>query len=290
MIRFENVGVRLGGRAVVEDLSLSVALGERVALWGENGAGKTTALRAMLGLVPYSGTITVAGHDAKRDGRRARRELGYVPQQLALYDELTALGYLSFVAGLRKAPKEQPQALLAQVGLAEHATKPVGALSGGMRQRLALAAALLGDPKVLVLDEPSASLDAAARAEFQALLGTLNTPERALVITSHRLEEVAALSDRVLVLSGGRQVAACPAADLAATLGLTATLRLVVAPEQVNPALDLLVAEGFAARRNGHGVLVDVAPGHRAEPLQRLLEEGIPVEDLALEEGSWTRR
>jgi ABC-type multidrug transport system ATPase subunit len=158
-----------------------------------------------------------------------------------------------------------------------------------MRQRLALAAALLGDPPVLVLDEPTASLDAAARGEFHALLGELNTPERCLVITSHRAEEVAALADRVLVLSQGRMVAGGPAADPLATPGLAPALRLVVAADELEVALALLAEKGFQARRNGRGLLVAVVPGDRAAPLAALFGAGIRVRDVATEEGPWTR-
>lgn len=288
MIDLAAVTVQLGKRRVVDELSFAVARGERVALWGENGAGKTTVIRALLGLLPFSGQATVAGHDVRRAGRQARAAIGYVPQQLALYDELTALGYLRFMGGLRHAPADQPPALLARVGLEEHAAKPVGALSGGMRQRLALAGALLGDPPVLVLDEPTASLDAAARTDFQGLLGELHAPGHSLLITSHRLEEVAALADRVLVLRQGRLVESCLAQDLARTLRLEATLRLMVAAEAADEALAVLGELGFSARRNGRGLLVQVAPGRRAAPIHALVERGIAVDDLALEEGTWT--
>jgi ABC-type multidrug transport system ATPase subunit len=288
MIDLAAVTVRLGKRTVVDDLTFAVARGERVALWGENGAGKTTVIRAMLGLLPFSGTATVAGHDVRRSGRRARAAIGYVPQQLALYDELTAIGYLRFMGGLRHAPADQPSALLARVGLSEHAAKPVGALSGGMRQRLALAGALLGDPPVLVLDEPTASLDAAARTDFQGLLGELNSPEHTLLITSHRLEEVAALADRVLVLRQGRLVESCLAHDLARTLRLEATLRLLLSADVAEEALAVLGGLGYSVRRNGRGLLVQVAPGQRAAPVRALVEHGITVDDLAIEEGTWT--
>ncbi len=288
MIEAERLTVRFKGHAVVDDVSFSVGLGASMALWGENGAGKTTAIRAVLGLLPFDGQIQVAGHDVRRAGRRARAAIGYVPQQLALYDELTSLGYLRFMAGLRKAPAGDPERLLVRVGLADHAAKAVGALSGGMRQRLALAGALLGNPPVLVLDEPTASLDAAARSDFLQLLGDLRGPERTLLLTSHRLEEVAALADQVVVLQGGRVTVACPARELALSLDLGTTLRLTVEPEVTDAAVAVLVELGFVARRNGHGILVSVAPGERAAPVQALVERGITVRDLALEEGGWT--
>lgn len=287
MIEVERLTVRFKRHVVVDDVSLAVASGRSTALWGDNGAGKTTVIRALLGLLPYEGRVEVAGHDVRRAGRLARAAIGYVPQQLALYDELSAVGYLRFMAGLRKAPDTDPEHLLARVGLADHAAKPVGALSGGMRQRLALAGALLGDPPVLVLDEPTASLDATARASFLQLLGDLRGPERTLLLTSHRLDEVVALADDVVVLQDGKVTMARPPRELASALGLGATLRLVVGPAAVDDAVRLLVGLGYEARRNGHGILVRVMPGDRAAPVRALMERGVAVRDLALEEGQW---
>lgn len=288
MIEVQGLTVRFRRHTALDAVSFQVPAGGSLALWGENGAGKTTAIRAVLGLLPYRGDIRVHGHDLRRHGRRARAAIGYVPQQLALYDELSALGYLRFMAGLRHVPADQAAGLLARVGLDDHAAKAVGALSGGMRQRLALAAALLGDPPILVLDEPTANLDAAARADFLRLLGDLAPTGKTFLFTSHRAEEVAALAGRVLVLAGGRVQAECAAAELAQALGLHATLRLMVAEASVDAALAALAAAGYPARRNGLGVLVQVPPGERAVPVRVLLERGVAVDDLALEEGGWT--
>jgi ABC-type multidrug transport system ATPase subunit len=288
VIEVEHLTVRLGRATVVDDVSFGVDAGRSLALWGENGAGKTTAIRAILHLLPFEGRISVAGYDARRAGRQARARIGYVPQQLALYDELSALGYLRFLAGLHRQPAAGAAALLARVGLAEHAGKPVGALSGGMKQRLALAAAFIGDPPVLILDEPTANLDAAARADFLALLTGLRASGQTLLITSHRIEEVVALADDVAVLAGGRVALACPATALAEALRAGTTLRLIVAPDAVEHALATLAGDGFEARRNGTGILVGVTPGRRAAPVRTLLDRGIAIEDLAFEDTSWT--
>jgi len=290
VIEVRDLVVRFGRTRAVDGVSFGAAAGESLALWGDNGAGKTTILRAVLGLLPHGGEIRLAGRDLRRDGRRARAQVGYVPQQLALYDDLTAIGYLRYVAGLRRQPAAAAAPLLARVGLADEAAKPVGALSGGMKQRLALAAALVGDPPVLVLDEPTASLDATARADFLRLLALLHASGKTMLVTSHRLEEVATLADRVLVLEGGRVRLACPASDLAAALRIEMTLRLLLAEGDVGPALGMLADRGYAARRNGHGVLVRVRAGERATPLRILTDGGIGVTDFTLEDSGWIER
>lgn len=288
MIQVRDLGVRFGAVAVLSELSFELAPGRSLALWGENGAGKTTAIRAMLGLLPYSGEVRIAGHDARRQGRAARSAMGYVPQQLAFYEDMSALGFLDFIGRLRRAPSGQALALLDRVALTEHAEKAVGALSGGMKQRLALAAALLADPPALLLDEPTANLDAGARKDFLALLAELRAGGKTLLVTSHRLEEVAALADRVIVLDHGRVALDCAAGDLEAALYPEVTLRLVVAGDRVAPALAALAQAGYQAQANGGGLRVRVAPGRRAEPVAILLRAQVEVEDLSLEEGGWT--
>ncbi len=284
MIRTEGLSVRLGGALVVDGLDFTVAAGESLALWGENGAGKTTVIRALLGLVPFSGQVRLAGREMPREGRAARAAVGYVPQQLAYYEDMSSLGLLQFLAALRVAPRGMPESLLERVGLADHAAKAVGALSGGMKQRLALAAALLGDPPILLLDEPTASLDAGARAELTALIADLRASGKTLLVTTHRLSEVAALADRVLVMDGGRARASCAAQALETVLGLPARLHLRCAGD-LGRAVAILQAAGFPARATGRGLQVEAEPGQRMAPVTTLLAAGFAVEDIQTEEG-----
>jgi nitrous oxidase accessory protein len=188
----------------VDDVSFHLGRGEALALWGINGAGKTTILKCLLGLLDCEGELHLDGHDLRRDGRRARHFLGYVPQELAFHADMSVAESCRFYAQLKSVSAERIPVVLGQVGLAAQMQKAVGALSGGMKQRLALALALLADPPVLLLDEPTSNLDADTRDEFIDLLVTLRQTGKSLLFTSHHAEEVERLADQVLILKDGR--------------------------------------------------------------------------------------
>ncbi|NJN97262.1 MAG: nitrous oxide reductase family maturation protein NosD [Anaerolineales bacterium] len=282
MISITNLTKKFGQFTAVDNLSFEVAPGEAVALWGANGAGKTTVIRSLLGLLSASGELRVNGFDVLKEGK-ARAAIGYVPQELAFYDDLSARDTLLFYARLKRVPAARIDAALAEVGLVAHGAKPVAALSGGMKQRLALACALLANPPILVLDEPTSNLDTVARDEFIKLLLQQKVQGKTLLFTSHRLEEVEALASRVLVLDSGKLALTCLPAELAGRLGLRLTLKLII-PEPVRDnALSLLHAAGFTASRNGIGLRVDVLPTAKLAPVQALLAEKIEVNNFELE-------
>ncbi len=283
MIHFQNLTKDFGRFRAVNNLSLDVAPQQAIALWGANGAGKTTVIKCLLGLLSYQGTITVDGRDAKAQGREVRALLGYVPQELAFYDDMTTLETAHYFAQLKRADPARAAVVLAEVGLAEHGDKPVRALSGGMKQRLALALALLADPPVLVLDEPTSSLDTAARSQFLTLLCQVKAAGKTILFTSHRIEEVEALADEVLVMQAGSVVARCPAQRLAEEVGLRTQVKLKLPGDRLDAALKVLEADGFSARRNGVGVLVDVLPREKALPIHSLSRADIHVTDFEME-------
>jgi nitrous oxidase accessory protein len=206
MIVVRGLTKRFGPVTAVEDLSFTVEAGEAVALWGPNGAGKSTVLHCLLGIVRYDGTIELGGCDPHRHGKAARRLVGFVPQQIHLPEDFTVREVVDFFARLKGASPETIPGVLERLGLAAHAEKRVGTLSGGMKQRVALAVALLGDPPILLLDEPTASLDAQSRSDFLYLLGELKRSGKTLLFSSHRQDEILSLADRVLVLEQGRLV------------------------------------------------------------------------------------
>ncbi len=283
MIKVTNLTKKFGGFTAVDSLSFEVASGEAVALWGPNGAGKTTIIRSLLGLLSAGGELLVNNFDAKKQGKKARASIGYVPQELAFYDDLSAHDTLLFYARLKGVPSPRIDQALAEVGLLEHSHKTVAALSGGMKQRLALASALLADPPLLILDEPTSNLDTAARDEFAKLLLRQKSRGKTLLFTSHRLEEVEQVADRVLVLEAGKLALTCRPSELAGRLGLSLTLKLIM-PEAIRDnALNLLQAHGFSASRNGIGLRVAVLPAAKMAPLHVLWAEQIEVNNFEIE-------
>lgn len=276
MITIDHLTKRFGRTTAVDGVCLTIAPGESVALWGGNGAGKTTIIRCVLGLIRFGGRITVGGYDVLKHGKRARGLIGYVPQELGFYDELRVSAAVRFFARLKGVTLASAEEVLASVGLAGHGGKRVRELSGGMKQRLALAVALLGDPPVLVLDEVTASLDACGRDEFVALLSRLSHAGRAMLFASHRVEEVTTLATRVVTLEQGRVVRDQPPAQSATTLHLH-----IDAASRAR-ALDLLKVNGFRARLNGVGLLVPVPAPQKAEPFRILGEGRVLINDFSV--------
>lgn len=205
MIEVRGLTKDFADARALDDVSFSIASGESVALWGPNGAGKTTLLRALLGLIPIQGEVSVAGCNPFKHGEETRRQVGFVPQEVALDGSLDVDETLRFYSRLRRVEWPRATEIAAEMSLTEHLGKRVQALSGGQRQRLALAVALLADPPVLLLDEPTANLDARARYELVYLLAGL-AGSRTVVFTSHRSDEVRTLADRLLWLDAGNLV------------------------------------------------------------------------------------
>lgn len=286
MIIVQDLTKRFGPLVAVDNISFVIQAGESVALWGKNGAGKTTALRCLLGVIPYDGTVHLGSFDTARQGKEARRMLGFVPQEISFHDSLTIEETLYFYARLKKTTRETEHAtdLLDRLGLATHVHKKVGDLSGGMKQRLALVIALMADPPVIMLDEPTANLDVKAREDFLALLNGLKQAGKTLVFSSHRLEEVTALADRVLVIESGQLVADCNPIELSTFTDSLTLLKLRFGNEEwIGPALDTLTSHGYSVNKNGTGIWVEVVPMEKAKPIFLLASAGIPVDDFYID-------
>jgi ABC-type multidrug transport system ATPase subunit len=285
MITVRNVTKRFGKTTVLDKVTLDVAAGESIAFWGPNGAGKSTLLRCILGLYRFDGSVTVGGHDSLRDGKKARSLIGYVPQELAFYDDLRAGEAVRFFASLKGVAVPSVDMALGDVGLLGHAGKQIRALSGGMKQRLALAVAMLGDPPVLVLDEVTASLDACGRDEFIGLLSRLSGTGRTLLFASHRVEEIAALAGRVVVLERGRVVRTESTDAFARGQTADATLHLTMPLGDRAEALHTLRTAGFFPRLNGVGLLVPVSHDRKATPFRLLADAQLRIDDFELISG-----
>lgn len=282
-VSVRGVGKMYGRTRVLRDLNFELRAGDACALWGANGAGKTTLVKAMLGLIPCEGEIEIAARVVKRDGKAARALIGYVPQEVTFYD-WNVRGTLEFYARLKRVNPARIDTLLEQLGLVPHAKKNVSALSGGLKQRLALALALLADPPILLLDEPTANLDTQARRDYLKLIAELKRAGKTILFASHRLEEVEALADNVVWLDveGAARVLTLDAwrSEIAPTVEMT----LWLSEPQRAPANDFLNANGWDAHLNGRGtVVVRTRAEQKLRALQTLEEQGFAVQDFEME-------
>ena len=303
LVRVQDVTKRYNKSVALDNVSLDVSAGESVALWGENGAGKTTLVKAILGLIDFQGSILVDGHDAKRNGKDVRRSIGYVPQEAIFYD-MSVQATMGFYARLKKikikdqrlnsesliinnqSSVERIPSLLEKLGLADHIHKPVPALSGGLKQRLALAVALLADPPVLVFDEPTANLDVKARRDYLALLATLRKENKTIIFASHRMEEVESLADRVAIMESGRIVESLTPGAVRLKLTPHVELTLWIADSERARALHCLEQEGVIAHLNGRGTVVaHISAEQKLNTLQLLAKQGITITDFEIERG-----
>lgn len=225
MLRATHLVKRYDGFEAVRDVSLHVPRGEIFGLLGPNGAGKTTTLKMCVGLLkPTSGQVTIAGTDVATHAEAVRRQLAYLPDEPLLYDRLTAREFMALVGTLygveREAQRRRTPELLERLGLMGVADRWAGSFSHGQKQRLALAAALLYEPRILFLDEPTVGLDPVGAAELKRLLRELAGAGVTIVVATHILEMAELLCTRVAVLARGRVEAEGGLEEIRAAAGL----------------------------------------------------------------------
>ena len=279
LIETRGLTKKYGDRIAVDGIDLSVSAGEVFGLLGPNGAGKTTTILMVLGLTePTSGKVRVGGLDPARTPLAVKRQVGYLPDSVGFYEDMTGRQNLRYTAALNELPRDEAEErieqLLQEVGLEEAADLPVGAYSRGMKQRLGVADALLKDPKVVILDEPTASIDPQGVAEMQELIRKLAVRDgRAVLLSSHLLHQVQQICDRIAIFVEGRIIAEGTAAELAAKLADGRSrfeVRLDGAKERILAALeDGLGADGVEAEEVSPGkwhMTVPSTDAHRLVP------------------------
>ncbi|PZN09996.1 MAG: MFS transporter [Bacillota bacterium] len=253
MVELSHVSKRFGGHRAVEDLTFTVGRGEIVGLLGPNGAGKTTTMRLITGYMPPSaGTIRVAGYDTWEHPLEVKRRVGYLPENPPVYPEMTVESYLLFVAALKGVPRQRrraaAQAAAERTGVGHVWKRLIGNLSRGYRQRVGLAQALIGDPDVLILDEPTVGLDPTQIVEVRELIRSL-AGEHTVILSSHILPEVQQTCQRVLIMNRGRLVAQDTPEGLTRALRGGSLLRMTVRGPVRQVAERLRAIEGVQSVR-----------------------------------------
>jgi ABC-2 type transport system ATP-binding protein len=282
----QNLRKSFGERVAVADVSFEVHAGELLGLLGPNGAGKSTTVGMVCGLtVPDAGRIAVAGITLDGDEAAYKRRIGLVPQDLALYETLPALANVELFGALYGLPKDRlaqrAAEVLAIVGLADRARDKPATFSGGMKRRLNIACALVHDPDVLLLDEPTAGVDPQSRNAIFDCLESLKRAGKALVYTTHYMEEAERLADRIVIIDHGKVVAGGTLAELYRVLPAAQTLHVDLDGPFDPAALRTLPGVrqvGLAAGRLSVG-LDDLAQGSPAV-LQAVAAAGTPVRHI----------
>ncbi|HZO25967.1 MAG TPA: ATP-binding cassette domain-containing protein [Chloroflexota bacterium] len=211
MIDVQDLTKDYGSRRAISGISFKVERGEVLGFLGPNGAGKTTTMRIITGFMPpTSGTVTIAGFDIFRQSMEARRHVGYLPESVPLYTEMSVRGYLDFMAKIKGVPRarrsEQIDRAMEATRVQDRAKQLIGKLSKGYRQRVGLSQALLGDPDVLILDEPTVGLDPRQITEVRDLIKEIGR-DHAVILSTHILPEVSMVCSRVLIVDDGKEVA-----------------------------------------------------------------------------------
>jgi ABC-2 type transport system ATP-binding protein len=293
VIEVRSLRKQYPGVVAVDDLSFTAPAGRVFGLLGPNGAGKTTTIGCIAGLLPpTSGRVTVLGHDVVKEGVEARRRLGVVPQEIALYEELSAaanLRYWGGAYGLRGAHLDRRvDGVLARVGLADRARDPVRKFSGGMKRRLNFACGIVHEPRVLLLDEPTAGVDPQSRVRILELIRALADEGTCVLYTTHYMEEAEGLCDELAIVDHGKIIAAGTLPELRALVGERDLLRLSgeLEPAAVREAMSHL-PDVEVVHADGENVTLAAAAASRRLPeLLGALASAGPIRETTLTQPS----
>ncbi len=283
-IHFEHVVMNFGKVQALNDISLRIGQGQVVGLLGHNGAGKTTSIKTILGILkPTSGSVRVFGYDPARDAKMAalRTQMGYLPENLSFYPQLSGRETLQYFARLKGAGKQEQEQLLDDVGLLHAANRRVKTYSKGMRQRLGLAQAMLNQPRLLILDEPTVGLDPVATRDLYDKIEQLKQQGTTIILCSHVLSGIEEYLDRALILSAGKILAQGSINELReqAQLPMTIHVRGKITNQDW---FDNLASQGVSTRRiNNHQYILSAAASHKLKLLTTLVDEN-DIEDIEI--------
>ena len=284
VISLQAVSKCYASETVVNDVNFNVKSGECVVLVGHNGAGKTTLMKLMLGLTrPTSGTVEVlGGNPAFNSAIAQHKRLGYLPESVAFYEAMTGLEVLRFYAQLKGATELECENLLELVGLAKASKRRVGTYSKGMRQRLGLAQAMLGDPQLLFLDEPTTGLDPLLRHHFYELIDGLHKQGTTSIISSHALNEVEARADRFVIMKAGVIVACGTLDELYQQVSLPVELKVSVVAGDAASIAERLGSEVEINKLNNQSFTLSCSSDEKMSLIRRITELGDAVQDLQI--------
>ncbi|MCK5396163.1 MAG: ABC transporter ATP-binding protein [Gammaproteobacteria bacterium] len=284
VISLDAVSKRYGTETVVSDVSFNIQSGECIVLVGHNGAGKTTLMKMMLGLTrPTSGNVEVLGANPAVTRKVAQhRTLGYLPESVAFYEAMTGSEVLAFYARLKGASNIDCENLLDTVGLSHAAKRRVGTYSKGMRQRLGLAQAMLGNPQLLFLDEPTTGLDPSLRHQFYELIDTLHKEGATSVISSHALNEVEARANRFIIMKSGVLIASGTLDELYKQAALPVRLKISVTPGETSSVAERLGSEINISAINNKTLKLSCFNGDKMPLIRRITDLGDVVNDLQI--------
>jgi ABC-2 type transport system ATP-binding protein len=287
MIRTNNLTKDYGARRAIENLTFEAKQGEVVGFLGPNGAGKTTTMRILAGYMPPTfGSAQIAGFDVVEESIEVRRRVGYLPETVPLYSDMTVFDYLKFMADLRHLPNadEMVDNALEMVQMEQRADGYISNLSKGMRQRVGLAQALLHKPEVLILDEPTIGLDPAQVVEVRGIIREIGK-ERTVLLSTHILSEAQQLCDRVLIINKGRIVAEDTPENLQARLvgAERSILRIKGDAEELMPIISKIIGVQDAKIRPDGAVEFQFAPGVdvRPEVAKTVINSGFDLLELS---------
>ncbi|MDP2242894.1 ABC transporter ATP-binding protein [Pseudomonas sp.] len=292
MIEITNLTKRFAQHTVVDDLSFSVAQGEVLGFLGPNGAGKSTTMKMLTGfLAPTSGTASILGFDIQKDTLKVQRQIGYLPEGAPCYGDMTVRGFLEFIAEVRgfkgAAKRERVAKAVSQVELEQVLEQSIETLSKGFKRRVGLAQAIVHDPKVLILDEPTDGLDPNQKHQVRKLIQSL-AHDKIVIISTHILEEVSAVCTRAVVIANGKLLADGTPLELESRSRYHQAVTLVAAEPLDKAALAALPGViGVEENAREHSLSVLAKPGEVIFPQVNALivQRGWRVKELNVERG-----